>query len=138
MAIFQKDLIGKHALVGSVAGNQYYFSLPTTPAGSQLPNQIDNQVIEEVYISADTTLGDIDLYLPAISTFNLAWNAKIYVICTNVDNTFRILPYTTEGSGSDTLNGFTAITATAAYDAWYLHIVQENMWMALKCAGPAI
>ena len=138
MAIFQKDLIGKHALVGSVAGNQYYFSLPTTPAGSQLPNQIDNQVIEEVYISADTTLGDIDLYLPAISTFNLAWNAKIYIICTNTSNTFTIYPYSSEDVASNTINGFSFVTATAPYDAWYLHIVSETMWMALKCAGPAI
>ena len=74
--VIQKSLIGKHNLVG---GNDYYFSLPAAPIGSAIPTAIDNQVIEEVYILADTTAGAVNIYLPAISTFNNAWNPKIYI-----------------------------------------------------------
>lgn len=139
MPTFQKELIGNHLLVGALATNTYNFTLPLTPAGSQLPNQIDNQVIEEVYIACDTTLGPVVINLPAISTFNLAWNAKIYIVqisATTAANKTTIYAYSTEGPGSDTLNGSAFKATVNQWDAYYLHIIEENTWMALSCPGP--
>ena len=137
MAI-EKTLIGKHLLTGALGGQTYNFSLPTTPAGSNLPNQLANQVIEEVYIAVDTSLGDVNLNLPAISTFNLAWNTKIYIVVLNVDNNFTLYPFSSEVVTNDTLNGSFSISASNSYDAWYLHIVEENTWMSLYCPGPGL
>lgn len=128
----QKNLVGKHSLVG---GNNYYFSLPASPVGTALPNAIDNQVIEEVYISVDTTLGVANIFLPAISTFNGAWNAKIYIVHSAGVNAVNIYPYLVEGSGSDNLNGYTSKTSGTVGDAYYLHIVADHTWMTLLCAG---
>jgi hypothetical protein len=134
---FDKNLIGKHSLVGAGGGNNYYFSLPAAPIGSAIPNAIDNQVIEEVYISVNTTLGAVNIFLPAISTFNLAWNAKIYIVHSAGANALSVYPYATEGPAiSDTINGFNVKTLNAVSDAAYLHIVADNIWMYLLCIGP--
>lgn len=130
-----KNLIGKHSLVG---GNTYNFSLPSAPIGSSIPNAIDNQVIEEVYISVDSTAGVVNIYLPAIATFNSAWNAKIYIVHAAGTNAVNIYPYTVEGDGSDSINGFTSKKSTVVGDAYYLHIVADHVWMSLLCAGPVI
>jgi hypothetical protein len=138
MPTFEKSLIGKHLLVGAGGGNIYNFSLPSTPAGSQLPNQIDNQVIEEVYIACDTTLGPIRINLPAISSFNLAWNAKIYIVQisdTTVLNVTTIAPFNSE-TETNTLNGSLSKATVNQWDAYYLHIIEENTWIALLCPGP--
>lgn len=138
MATIQKQLIGKHTLIGDPMSNtDYVFSVPSTPQGTSLLNGIDNQVLEEVYIAVDTTLGNVNIYLPSIATFNGAWNAKIYIIVTNHSNTTTIYPYNTE-MYYNTINGFYSVNATAPYDAWYLHVVQDTMWMALKCPGPIL
>lgn len=134
MPTFQKELQGKINLVGAGGGNIYNFVLPTV-IGSALPNAIDNQVIEEVYIICDSTLGTITINLPDIASFNNAWNCKIYICRTAGANGVTVLPYSTEPN-EDTLNGFTALNLTNLYDTYYLHIVADDMWMALKCAGP--
>lgn len=137
MATIQKELIGRHTLLGDNLSltTDYVFSVPATPQGTSLPNGIDNQVIEEVYIAVDTSLGNVNVYLPPISSFNLAWNAKVYITITNASNGCTIYAFNNE-IYYDTINGFFSIGASATYDSWYLHIVQENMWMALKCPGP--
>lgn len=137
MAIIQKELQGKINLVGSadLGGNIYNFILPTV-IGTALPNALDNQVIEEVYLICDSRLGDITIVLPAISTFNSAWNTKIYVYDSNGYGSVTILPYSVEGGPSDTINGFSSKTLFLN-DTYYLHIVDDNMWMSLVCPGPS-
>ena len=130
--LIEKTLIGKHLLTG---GNDYTFSLPTTPAGSNLPNQLSNQVLEEVYIAVDARDGAVNIYLPPISSFNLSWGAKIYITVIDLSNAVKIYPYSTEMEGN-TINGFLSISASNQWDSWYLHIIEENTWMSLYCPGP--
>ena len=134
MAIIQKELQGKINLVGAVGGNTYNFILPTV-IGTALPNALDNQVLEEVYLICDDTLGNIVINLPSIALFNNAWNVKIYVVKTAGGNSTRVYPYSTEVGISDTLNGF-SFKSLVTDDAYYLHIVDDNMWMALYCPAP--
>jgi hypothetical protein len=136
MAIIEKELQGKINLVGSadVGGNTYNFILPTV-IGTALPNVLDNQVIEEVYLICNDTLGNITINLPSIALFNNAWNVKIYVIKTAGLNSTIVNPYSTEVGTSDTLNGY-PFKSLVINDAYYLHIVDDNMWMALYCSAP--
>jgi hypothetical protein len=136
MPTIQKELQGKIDLVGAGGGNIYNFVLPTV-IGTALPNALDNQVIEEVYLICDSTAGSIVINLPSIANFNKAWNCKIYVCWVAGGNQVTLNPYSTEPN-EDTLNGFVALTFPNLYDTYYLHIVADNMWMALKCSGPVV
>lgn len=136
MAIIQKELQGKINLVGGPGGNIYNFVLPTV-TGTSLPHALDNQVLEEVYIICDSTLGAIEINLPAIADFNGTWNVKIYVCWVAGGGTVQIFPYSTE-IRQDTLNGANRIDFSNLFDTYYLHAVQDNMWMSLYCPGPGI
>jgi len=54
----------------------------------------NGNVVSEIVIEADTTLGALTLELPAISTLNNFWNTKITVVAlTGGTNDVIILPY---------------------------------------------
>ena len=135
MATIQKELIGKMTLVGSadLGGNTYNMILPTL-TGTALPNALSNQVIEEVYIICDSSLGDITINLPSIASFNNSWGAKIYVYALAGANAIRVYGYNNEII-SDTINGF-PFASLVQYQTNYLHIVSDNMWMNLVCQAP--
>jgi hypothetical protein len=142
MATLYKELIGRLDLVGSadVGGNIYNLIVPKN-IGTNLPHGLDNQVIEEVYIICDSTLGKITINLPSTTEFNGIWNAKIYIAWTDGANDVVIVPF--PGSAeplidADTLNGFDTYTMDALYETNYLHIVYDYTWMKLVCSGPIL
>lgn len=128
-----KILGGKMNLVSDGAGYTVNLTLPTV-TGTALPNALDNQVIEEVYLICDTTAGGMIINLPAISALNNAWNVKIYICQVAGTNGVTVYPYSTEME-TDTLNGNARLVAQYQYDTYYLHVVSDNMWMALYCGG---
>lgn len=140
MTTVTKKLIGKINLVADAAGFVCNFEIPTV-TGTALPTGIDNQTLEEIYIICDTSLGDITINLPAISNLNNAWNPKIYICQVLGTGGVTVVPYpgTTEPfTAADTMNGSSYISLVAQYDTYYLHVVSDNMWMNLFCAGPII
>ena len=133
---FYKNLIGRIDL--TVAGN-YQFVLPS-PLKGTLPNALDNQVIEEVYIICNCA-DPINILLPSTTLFNDAWNAKIYV--TNLGaGKVSIAPF--QGSVDpvvlpDTLNGDGgSYTLGGQYESVFLKIVSDYMWIKLVCPAPLI
>ena len=134
MPTIQKELQGKINLVGAGGGNTYNFILPTV-IGTALPNALDNQVLEEVYLICDSTAGAINIYLPDIADFNNAWNTKIYVCWVAGANAVTLYPFSTAPK-EDTLNGSASKVFANLYDTYYCHIVSDTMWMTLKCSGP--
>lgn len=133
--VYYKNLVGRIDLTKT---GDYYFSLPA-PLKGTLPNALDNQVIEEVYIICNTS-DPINIYLPSTTLFNDTWNAKIYI--TNIQSgTVTIYPF--QGSDSpfiqpDTLNGAPFYAMTGQYEAVYLHIVDDYFWMKLVCPAPVL
>jgi len=130
--IEKRNLIGLITLEPSIT-TDYYFVLPTL-SGTKLPNALDNVVLEEVYINVDTTNGAVRIFLPAITTFNLAWNAKIYINWKAGSNQPRIIAY--EGSvtppiTADNIDGQPYVDITDLNATQYLHIVAPNTWMAI-------
>jgi len=69
------------ALAGTVKGVTYY---KITTAGAETwavdVTDLNGNVVSEMVIEVDTTLGACGLQLPAISTLNNSWNTKITVI----------------------------------------------------------
>lgn len=140
MTTITKKLVGRINLVADAPSYKVYLELPTTQ-GTALPNALDNQTLEEVYIICDTTLGDITIYLPSITVFNSAWNVKIYICQASGSDGVTIIPFAGSDEpviNPDTLNGEDTVTMSAQYDTYYLHIVADNMWMNLFCPGPVI
>lgn len=93
----------------------------------------NGNVVSEIVIEADTTLGALNLLLPAISTLNNFWNTKITVVAlTGATNDVVIKPFNsavpplietnTIGQSSDlTLNadGQTVEVNVASTFVWY-------------------
>lgn len=69
------------ALAGTVKGVTYY-KITTAAAESWAVDVTDQNgnIVSEMVIEVDTTLGACTLELPAISTLNNFWNTKITVI----------------------------------------------------------
>lgn len=93
----------------------------------------NGNVVSEIVIEADTTLGALNLLLPAISTLNNSWNTKITVIAlTGATNDVVVKPFTsavpplietnTIGSASDltlNLDGQAVEVNVASTLVWY-------------------
>jgi hypothetical protein len=122
------------ALAGTVKGVTYY---KITTAGSEtwavdVTDQNGN-IVSEMVIEVDTTLGACTLQLPAISTLNNFWNTKITVIALTgatddvVIEAFNsgvppLVETNTIGSASDltlTTDGMTAEVNVASSLVWY-------------------
>lgn len=133
---YTKNLLGKQTLIAGAGGDVYTYVLPTL-TGTSLPNAIDNQVIEEVYIICNTTAGTLNIYLPAISSFKNAWNCKLYITLEAGSNPVVIHAYNNEIE-VNTLNGYPFVTEAVVHDTYYMHIVSDTSWMSLKCPGNAL
>jgi hypothetical protein len=122
------------ALAGTVKGVTYY---KITTAGAEtwavdVTDQNGN-IVSEMVIEVDTTLGACTLQLPAISTLNNFWNTKITVIALTgatddvVIEAFNsgvppLVETNTIGSASDltlTTDGMTAEVNVASSLVWY-------------------
>jgi hypothetical protein len=83
------------ALTGTVKGVTYY---KITTAGTEDwavdVTDLTGNIVSEMVIEVDTTLGKCNLFLPAISTLNNFWNTKITVIAlTGATNGVVVTPY---------------------------------------------
>lgn len=112
----------------SESGN-YEFVLPSK-SGTALPNALDNQVIEEVYIIIEnpTELISVNITLPFISTFNNSWNAKIYVI-NKQEQVLVIQPKPqVEGAEINWINNIGNLAINLSKGIGYFHVVDSNMY----------
>lgn len=122
------------ALTGTVKGVTYY---KITTAGAEDwavdVTDLSGNIVSEMVIEVDTTLGACNLLLPAISTLNNFWNTKITVIAlTGASDDVVITPYdsavpplvetNTIGSAvalTLNTNGMTAELNVASSLVWY-------------------
>lgn len=125
----QKKLEGKIKLEGSNLGVPFYGFIVPTVQLTAVNNKLSDKVLEEVFIICDSTLSDIYIDLPKISDFKNFWNVKIYVTKISGGNSVFIRPFNNE-IVVNTLNGWN-IKVVNIYDAYHLHIVEENTWIAL-------
>jgi hypothetical protein len=140
MTTITKKLIGRINLVADGPLYAANLELPTIQ-GTALPNALDNQTLEEVYIICDTTLGDITINLPSITVFNSAWNVKIYICQAAGSGGVAIRPFPGTAMpliAADTLNGEAFYTLGGQYETIYLHIVDDYFWIKLVCPAPGV
>lgn len=115
----------------------YQLELPVV-TGTALPNAFDNSALEEVYIKVLPGRGT-EIYLPAISNFNRAWNIKIYITLLDAGDV-RVLPVqlTETQNEVDYINGGRGVFfINNLSSTGYLHIVSYNNWMLLPALAPA-
>jgi hypothetical protein len=119
---------------------KYYFELQQL-SGTKLPNSLDNVVLEEVFINVDTSNAGCKIYLPAISTFNLAWNAKIYITWVAGGDYPTIFSY--EGTPlpnftlPDVINGSDSQKIDTLSQTAFLRITEEHNWAFFLTSIPA-
>jgi hypothetical protein len=105
----------------------YYLIVPET-LNQTLPQSLDNQVIEECYISHQQDAFP-KFYLPLITTLNGVFNPKIY-ITNSTQGKALVLPIDTirgEKTPSTSINGSSQI-AIAPGQTCYFHAVEPTMW----------
>lgn len=127
-------LQGKLNLTSTLLVNSYNLVLPSQTE-TPFTNKLSSKAYEEIYIICDTTVSNVDIYLPKISNFENFWNTKIYIIKNSNDaNEVIVYPYNDEVI-VNTINGYPSKTYTYYKDAAYYHIVNDTTWMALYCQG---
>jgi hypothetical protein len=120
------------------ANYEITLELPTLPTQIGIPNALDNNTQEEVYLIIDHSY-TTNLILPPISNLKGAFGPKIYVISNYISPDIRVYPYTSE-TGTDTINLSPVVVINAYKENLYIHAVEKNMWMCLKsinAGGPA-
>jgi hypothetical protein len=127
-AIIEKKLQG---IVRITENGYYYFNVPKN-TGTALPNALDNSALEEVYIIVENIAEpEIEIYLPKISDFNLAWNPKIYVLCKTVgggDFYVKLNSYSSE-TYTDWLNQEGLTQTNILGSTLFVHILDNNYWL---------
>lgn len=115
-------------LITLTTPDDYYFVVPQTPQGTALRNGLDNQVLEEVFIVIEGVgFEEFNLYLPLISTFNLAWNTKIYVSNTITSNDVNVYPQSL-GDETNLINNNPSITFSIVKFRAYFHIISNTSY----------
>lgn len=102
-----------------------YLQLPTQNYQTGLPNALDNNVIEEIYIHYESEY-PTSIYLPLISDLRNAWNPKIYILQNGIGELSSLNVYP---QGLDTINGVLVAPFTSYKESKYIHAVSKNMWM---------
>jgi hypothetical protein len=108
--------------------DSYEFVLPKK-SGTSLPNALDNQVIEEVYIIVENPEEEItvNITLPYIPTFNNAWNAKIYVV-NKQEQVLVVQPKPpAPGEEYNWINSIGSLNVSIT-GIGYFHVVDNNMY----------
>lgn len=125
-----KVLEGKIDLVSVPATETHYYFKVATQTLTGTTDKISVMNIEEVYINCDTTIGNIYVHLPSISSFSGFWNAKVYINCKG-DNKLSIIAYSDE-IVTNLISGVTEYSISPT-ESDYLHIVSENTWARFPC-----
>lgn len=120
------------------AEGDYIFALPQKPNYTTLPNALDNVVLEEVYIIIEESAGTgpVNIFLPAISDFNEAWNCKIYLV-NKIKGAFVLVQKVDDPAQLDFIN-FTNTIQLEAQTTQYLHIVDNHLWAMWGTIAPVI
>lgn len=121
-------------IVRITASGTYDFVLPIQ-TGTNLPNALDNQVLEEVIISIESPAANVTINLPSISSFNNAWNTKIY-INNQFANPLILNSYDDETEVNYiNLSGDTNINIAKGRNA-YVRIINDNIWSCWLTTAP--
>jgi|LakMenEpi03Aug12_release.lakeMendotaPanAssembly.Ray.scaffolds.fasta_scaffold715435_1 hypothetical protein len=119
---------------------EYTLVLPEQNYQTSLPNALDNQTLEEIYIHVDHD-NPTTIILPPISKLKGAWNPKIYITKNLVGEvpipTLLVKAFSSE-TGSDTINGSPSRSFTNTKQTLYFHAVENNMWMCLDSRPPVL
>lgn len=127
------------ALTGTVKGVTYY---KITTAGAEdwavdVTDQNGN-IVSEMVIEVDTTLGVCNLLLPAISTLNNFWNTKITVIAlTGATDDVVVTAYTSAVPPlveTNTIGSAATLTLTTDGMTTELNVASSLVWYAVKTA----
>ena len=117
-----------------------YTKIVTT--GSEIWNIVpfdDNgNVVSEMVIECDTTLGDLTLNLPKISTLNNNWSTKITIVGNvGIGNNgvgIKSFPTTALFQG-DTIGGADNIFLADPYITIVLNVAGYNTWYGVRTLG---
>ena len=127
------------ALTGTVKGVTYY-KITTAAAEDWSVDVTDlsGNIVSEMVIEVDTTLGACNLFLPAISTLNNFWNTKITVIAlTGATDDVVVTAFTSAVPPlveTNTIGSAATLTLTTDGMTTELNVASSLVWYGVKTA----
>ena len=127
------------ALTGTVKGVTYY-KITTAAAEDWAVDVTDlsGNIVSEMVIEVDTTLGACNLFLPAISTLNNFWNTKITVIAlTGATDDVVVTAFTSAVPPlveTNTIGSAATLTLTTDGMTTELNVASSLVWYGVKTA----
>ena len=127
------------ALTGTVKGVTYY-KITTAAAEDWAVDVTDlsGNIVSEMVIEVDTTLGACNLFLLAISTLNNFWNTKITVIAlTGATDDVVVTAFTSAVPPlveTNTIGSAATLTLTTDGMTTELNVASSLVWYGVKTA----
>jgi hypothetical protein len=127
------------ALTGTVKGVTYY---KITTAGTEDwavdVTDLTGNIVSEMVIEVDTTLGKCNLFLPAISTLNNFWNTKITVVAlTGATNAVVAIAYDSAVPPlveTNTIGSAPSLQLTTDGQTAEINVASTLVWYGVKTA----
>ena len=119
---------------GTVAGQTYKKITVVAALGDTWtisPFDLNGNVVSEMVIACDTTVGKLTLALPLISTLNNNWSTKITVVAlTGATNDVDIIPTSAVGPPPEinTIGSATVLTLSADGQTAEINAADDNTW----------
>lgn len=120
--------------IGTVSGQTYYKITVVAALGdiwTISPFDLNGNVVSEMVIVCDTTVGPLQLKLPEISTLNNVWSTKITVIAlTGATNDVNITPFTQAlpVPVTNTIGSASVLTLNLDNQTAELNVAEDNVW----------
>ena len=123
--------------IGTVSGQTYYKITVVAALGdiwTISPFDLNGNVVSEMVIVCDTTLGPLQLNLPQISTLNNDWSTKITVVAlTGATNDVDITAFTSAlPPVVNTIGSAPVLTLNLDNQTAELNAAEDNVWYGVR------
>lgn len=100
-----------------------------------------NVQFEDQFLECDTTLGDVNITLPAISSLNRFWSNRIHIINKVGSNQVNIIAFNNTPPFPPTplivnfINAVAQVVLVSAGDSCVITVQDENNWLSTASGG---
>jgi hypothetical protein len=98
-----------------------------------------NVQLEDIFLDCDTTLADVNIFLPELALLNRFWGNRIHILNRIGANAVNIIAYTTllPTPVTDFINGVSSVTLQSVGDSCVVSVEGENNWICNLSGGSA-
>lgn len=98
-----------------------------------------NVQLEDIFLECDTTLADVNIFLPDLSALNRFWSNRIHILNKVGGNSVNVIAFTTllPAPVTNLINGVAQATLVSAGDSCVVTVEDETNWVSTASGSSA-